>query len=93
MIAQKASSNTENELCLGHALALIEDEMRRYLRTGGKMGEVARKTGLNPMTVRRLAYGETRLPRLGTVLALLTFFGYEVTVQRKSPQPRLRAVV
>ncbi|MER8619186.1 XRE family transcriptional regulator [Mesorhizobium sp. M1409] len=47
-------------------------------QTRTKHGKLAAKAGLCPTTVSNIAYGETRLPRLSTVIALLRALGFKI---------------
>lgn len=59
----------------------IVDETNRYLREGNTATRMAAATGLSLSTIRRLADGGTAFPRLHTVLAVLEFFGYSMSMQ------------
>lgn len=69
---------------------LITAEARTYTQAGGKIKAIAAKTELAQSTISKLIYGETKWPRLHTVLVLLEFFGYEL--QPVKVEARLRIV-
>ena len=61
-------------------------EMRVYLQglirdSGIKYSVLAKKSAMNPQTVSRIASGETKDPRTGTVLKLLFSLGKRVYVE------------
>jgi len=57
------------------------DFLRRRLRGEGahKWPEIARETGMSANTLRKMAYGDRKNPRLATIEPLLTYF-------RQSPE-------
>ena len=61
---------------------IISDEVRRYVQSGGKIAGLAAKTGLGAGTISKLAYNETKYPRMHTVLQLLVAFGYTITAHK-----------
>jgi DNA-binding phage protein len=76
---------------------VLQDEVRAFMRDGGRVGQLASAVNMSPTTVSRLAYGDTRFPRMHTVIMLLHHFGYRLTVQKAAPsnavrRARLRAV-
>lgn len=57
---------------------IISTEVRHYVQGGGKINRLAVLTGLAQSTISKLAYGETKHPRMHTVLVMLMHFGYEI---------------
>lgn len=58
----------------------IEKELRQRRRGGESIKSIAKKAGVNPNTVSRLVYGETKYPRFSTIYGLLTALGVELAI-------------
>jgi len=61
-------------------LDILSDDLLRSRKT---LRFIAQRTGLCTTTVSKMMYRETRYPRVGTVMALLQYFGYKVYIQHK----------
>jgi len=69
---------------------IVSDEVRRYVQSGGKLKQLATKTDIGAGTISKLAYGETRFPRMHTVFKVLDAFGY--TISAHKVQEKLRVI-
>ena len=69
------------------ARAVIRDEIRRTIASGGSFRTLADRAGLAETTVESLAYGGTSCPQLKTVLALLEILGFAVRIERAPSSP------
>jgi DNA-binding Xre family transcriptional regulator len=59
----------------------MQDELFQYMHHGKTtVNQIATKLGMNHSTISRIAYGETKAPRAGTVIKILRFLGYKVRV-------------
>lgn len=60
---------------------LLQDEITSSMRKGTKLALIAAKCNLSTKTVSKIGYGETKEPRASTILNLLQYFGYRITIQ------------
>lgn len=60
---------------------VISRRVRQYVTKKGKISHMATKAGIAPQTVSRVAYGETKSPRMKTIMGLLHALGYEVELK------------
>jgi len=57
-------------------------DMRKRMQSGMKIMDVARGTGLCHSTVSKLIYGDTKFPRMNTVLLIMNWLGYDLYAER-----------
>jgi hypothetical protein len=69
----------------------IARRVRDYVSKGGKINQLAVRTGLSGQTISNLVYGDTQYPRLHTAVALLVELGIDFAViydpQKDSSHP------
>lgn len=66
-----------------HLRTIIHDEVRQYVAAGGSISKLATKAGICHQTVAKLAYHETKYPRMRTVLAVISALGYELELVKR----------
>ena len=59
---------------------LLQEEAMSAIVAGAKISDLARRAHILPVTLSRIAYGETKEPRANTIINLLRVFGYKVTI-------------
>lgn len=59
---------------------LLQEEIMYSMKAGVKISHIANKINMSHSTVSRMGYGETKDPRANTILNLLRFYGYKVTI-------------
>jgi DNA-binding phage protein len=61
---------------------VITQEVRAFVASGGKLKDLAVRSGLTATTISRLAYMETKYPRFHTIIALGKPLGYRLVIQK-----------
>jgi len=61
---------------------IVTARVREAVQAKVSIKHIAAQTGIGPGTISRLAYGETRFPRMPTVIAVLVYFDYDVIAVR-----------
>lgn len=59
---------------------LLQEEISYSIRAGMKISHIANQVKMSHGTISRLGYGETKDPRSNTILNLLRFYGYKITI-------------
>lgn len=59
---------------------LLQQEIAVRLQNRIKINKMAVDTGISGQTISKIGYGITKEPRASTVLRLLHYFGYKVTI-------------
>lgn len=65
------------------ARGIITEEVRGYVQGRGRISSLARKATVAPSTVSKVAYGETKRPRMHTIVGLLDALGYDVELKKR----------
>lgn len=63
--------------------SVLSTEINAAIRAGDRISRIARRAGLNPGTVSKLYYGETKRPQFDTVVKLFHVFHYGITAQKE----------
>lgn len=65
----------------------IRQQLLPHINQKGGMKAISEQCGGSPtvQTISRIYYGETRLPRWGTIVALANVLGYQVGLYRSIP--------
>lgn len=65
-------------------LSGLSTELMVFKGNGGTYKELSKRCGGTPraQTISRVAYGDTRFPRMGTVVMLYVALGFNITVSR-----------
>lgn len=63
---------------------IIADQTRDYVAHGGKINQLAADTGLAGNTISRIAYNETKHPRMHSIIALLDTLGFDLDVRSRA---------
>lgn len=58
--------------------ALITLGIRNKIQAGAKINKIAEECGLCDATVSKLFYGETKFPRMNTIVKIMLYLGYNL---------------
>lgn len=58
-------------------------EIRQQINQGTKIGAMAKNVGVSGQTISKLFYGQTKFPRMTTIILLAYHFGYLVYMRKR----------
>jgi len=64
----------------------VTQEAKKYIMDGGRMRHIAMQSGISQGTVSKLVYGETKHPRMHTVVSVLEALGWTLELRHHSQQ-------
>lgn len=60
--------------------SLLQQEISQAMRAGVKLNKMAEDTKLVALTISNIGYGITKQPRSNTLISLLKYFNYKITI-------------